>query len=476
MAIISDKAMQATPGAVDKWLIEDGARGAGRFVGRITPAGARTFYFRYTGPDGDRVRLLIGSYDARGDGRATFTVQQARDRARELSAMYRSGIVDLRGHLEAERQAVERAAEAQRLQAEAAAQAAADAAAAAARRLTVRQLFDQWQLVELTPRTLADGTRTGRKDGGAWVKDAFDRRVFPKLGDIPAEDVRKAELLAITDACRAEGKLRTANVLFTDLRQMFRFALEREIVARNPLDGIKRSSIGGKDTERDRVLDDRELKQLWKSVPTANLSSRSAAAIWLILGTACRVGEAMAAKWEHVDLEKGTWYLPETKNERDHTIHLSPFALRHMQALAQLKEADPAGKQLPWVFPNANGDGHVCIKSFGKQLADRQRPTEKKPMSGRTKRAQSLALAGGRWTAHDLRRTAATILARLGISTDVIDECLNHKLQSKVARVYIKDRRMADQGRAFDALGAHLDAIFSGVAESNVVQMAQRAA
>ncbi len=201
------------------------------------------------------------------------------------------------------------------------------------------------------------------------------------------------------------------------------------------------------------------------------MHSSSAAAIWLILSTACRVGEAMAARWEHIDLDAGRWYLPETKNERDHTIHLSAFALRQMKALAQLKEVGNDDKPLPWVFPNAAGDGPVCIKSFGKQLADRQRAVEKKPMKRRTKAGQALVLAGGRWTAHDLRRTAATIMARLGTSTDVIDECLNHKVQSKVARVYIKDRRTAEQARAFDALGAHLDELEANKSRSNVVAM-----
>ncbi len=475
MTIISDKAMQARATGRDVWLIEDGARGAGRLVGRISPAGARSFYFRYTGSSGDRVRLPIGQFDPRGDGLATFTVQQARDRARALSALYRGGKVDLREHFEAERVAAEQAVEAERQQAAADQRAATDAAAAAARRLTVKGLFAQWQRVELTPHVLADGTRTGRKDGGEWVKAAFERRVFPKIGDVPAELVRKADLLAIIDDCKAEGVRRTANVLFTDLRQMFRFAAEREIVPRNPLDGIKRANVGGKDTERDRVLDDDEIKALLKAVPAANMHGRSAAAIWLILATACRVGEAMSARWEHVDLEARRWYLPETKNERDHTIHLSAFAQRQVQALAQLKEVGADGKPLPWVFPNSTGDGPVCVKSFGKQLADRQRAVEKKPMKGRTKAGQALALQGGRWTAHDLRRTAATVMARLGISTDVIDECLNHKVQSKVARVYIKDRRTAEQARAFDALSTHLDLLVADSCDTNVVPMLKRA-
>jgi len=50
-------------------------------------------------------------------------------------------------------------------------------------------------------------------------------------------------------------------------------------------------------------------------------------------------------------------------------------------------------------------------------------------------------------------------MARLDVSTDVIDECLNHKLQSRVARVYIQDRRLKAQQAAFEALGAHLTAL-----------------
>lgn len=56
-AIITDKAMQAKPGPTDTWLIEAGARGAGRLVGRITPSGERRFYFRYSSSS---ERLLTG--------------------------------------------------------------------------------------------------------------------------------------------------------------------------------------------------------------------------------------------------------------------------------------------------------------------------------------------------------------------------------------------------------------------------------
>lgn len=468
MATITDKGMQAKTTDREQWLTQPFMRGAGVFVGRITPGGERLFYFRYTDSAGGRPFLPIGPYHPKGNG--GMTLAAAYSRASELSALYRAGVKNLREHFEQLEHERRRAEQAAHQEAELVEQAAAEAHAAAARRLTVRKLFDQWQRAELTPQTLAGGTRTGRKDGGRWVKESFERRVFPRLGDVHAEDVKRADLLAILDACKADGRRRTANVLLADLSQMFRFAAEREVVVRNPLDGIKRASIGGKDTERDRVLSDDELRALWAAMPHAGMSPRSAAAIWLILATGARVGEAMGARWVDVDLAAGTWFLPDTKNQRDHTIHLSAFALKQFSVLSNLREISPDGGMVPWVFPATNRKDPVDVKTLGKQLADRQRDPARR-MTNRTKNTNSLSLPGGRWTAHDLRRTAATLMARLGVSTDVIDECLNHKLQSKVARVYIKDRRMADQARAFDALGSWLDQLLSGRPADNVVSM-----
>jgi integrase len=90
-------------------------------------------------------------------------------------------------------------------------------------------------------------------------------------------------------------------------------------------------------------------------------------------------------------------------------------------------------------------------------------------MTGRSKNIDSLAMTGGRWTCHDLRRTAATLMAGLGVGTDTINECLNHKLAG-VSGVYIQDRRLPQQAQAFEALGAKLTQLREGRPEaSNVV-------
>ncbi len=493
MTAITDKAMQAKPSAKDQWLIEDGARGEGRLVGRITPAGARSFYYRYTASGGERVRFLIGAYEPRGDGSATYTVQQARDKAREFAGLYRSGVKDLREHfaqveidrLQAEALERQRVADEQH-QREVAAQAAA---LAQARRLTVRQVFDRWRATDLQPVIRGDGKRDGRKDGGQFVFEQFTRHVFPLIGEMALEDVRKADILAVIDAQKAKGQMRTAQQLLGDLKQMLAFALDRELIGIDPLATVKKSRVVGTPVMRDRALSEEEIGLLPQAIGQARMHPRSESAIWLILATGVRIGELMGAVWASdlptepkvrtkrlkalqavadaeavklgiVDTQARTWHLPTTKNKRSHTIHLSDFALEQIRLLLQHREVliDPMaklGELSPWLFPATDNGRPVCVKSFGKQLADRQRDPEQR-MSGRAKATTSLLLPGGKWTAHDLRRTAATVMAALGFSGDVIDECLNHVIESRARRTYIQDRREAEQLRAFDALGQRL--------------------
>lgn len=502
MATITDKAMQARPGTSDHWLTHSLKRGAGSLAGRITPSGERLFYFRYTDSTGARRLLPLGPYHPKGA--SGLTLAQAFDKANEWSALYRSGVKDLREHL------AQQEADARQANADARAEAEAQRKAAAleaTRQLTVRQLFDRWCATELQPKTRADGKRTGRKDGGAYVRAQFERHIFPVIGDVPATALRKGDLLAVVDEQKAKGHLRTASVLLSDLRQMMAFALDRELVKDDPLASIKKARIVGVAMERNRVLTTDEIQALATALPTARMSPRSEAAVWILLATGARVGELMGAIWSDalpsdplkararldelralaekngakvgvVNINDRTWHLPDTKNQRSHTIHLSAFALSHLLRLGQWREVPPdTGDLSPWVFPARDPKHPVCVKSFGKQLSDRQRAPERR-MSGRSRRTHALSLPGGRWTAHDLRRTAGTLMARLGISGDVIDEALNHMIESRVRRTYIRDRREAEQARAFDALGEKLSAIISGgaTAPGNVVSLRGTAA
>jgi integrase len=430
--------------------------------------------------------IRIGTWRER-DGMSLKALRDERDR---LATELRSGVDPI------ERKAADRLAE-EVEQAEAVAllrqrvQEAQAAELAQQRRLSVRELFNRWRDTDLQPTRRADGTRAGRKDGGLFVFQQFTRHVFPHIGDMAVDDLRKAELLAVIDA--QKGKPRTAAMLFGDLKQMLSFALDRELIAADPLASVKKARLVGTPVARTRVLSEEELKLLPMAIASARMHPRAATAIWLGLATGVRVGELMGAAWvdefpadqksrvarvaalkviaEAEDVKLGiidtrarTWYLPDTKNQRDHTIHLSTFAIALFDSLRQFREVlktSTTGELSPWVFPGTKNGRPVSVKSFGKQLSDRQREPEAR-LSRRTKATTALQMPDGNWTAHDLRRTTGTLMARLGFGSDVINECLNHIQSDRMARVYIQDRREAQQLLAFDAVGAKLAQLASG--------------
>lgn len=466
MARVTDRGMQAKANGKEQRMNTPFNRGAGVFVGRITPNGERLLYFRYAPAANKRKEISIGSYHPKGTNGVTLADGYAK--ACELSELYRSGIRDLHKHFALMRER-DKAEEANRVLS--AQKAMESQALEKLRKITVRQLFERWASVELKPQVQADGHRIGRKDAGVYTREQFERRLFPTLGDFYIEDVRKSDLMAILDKVRSEGKRRTCNVLLTDMKQMFRFALTRELIKSNPLDTVTKKDAGGTDVQRKRFLGADELVALSRQIESANLSKRTEISVRLALATGCRISELTIARWEHVDFENRKWFLPVTKNQRTHTIHLSDIALDCFKELQTLREVDSSLEPIPWIFPNHDGDGHISTKTIGKQLADRQKPNHS-PFQGRSKLTSSLILSGGKWGPHDLRRTSATLMAQLGFSNDVIDECLNHMMERRISRVYIQDRRELQQAQAFNALGQRLEELMHGKPPfNNVVEL-----
>lgn len=285
-------------------------------------------------------------------------------------------------------------------------------------RLTVKGLFDLWKHTDLRKR----------QDQGSEALRAFEADVFPLIGDMAAAEVTKAHIQQIIDTMLGRGVKRMAERVFSDLRQLFGFALDRDHVEVDPTARIKKYKIGGS-AERDRVLSEAELVELFKRLPASGLVESSQCALILQLATITRIGEVLGARWEQVDLERRVWNLPETKNGKRHTVQLNEVALKQFEALRQQSGLTE------WVFPASRLNGPVCTKTVTKQVADRQRG-EEKPMSGRSKQTDSLMLPGGQWRPHDLRRTGATLMAELGVSPEVIERCLNHTEQSKIKRIY----------------------------------------
>lgn len=439
--IINDKTMTTKPLKKEVLIVEDAPRGHGRFCLRIFPTGNKVFCFRYTATGSKQRWIVIGSYDA--SGKAGLTLKEAREKANEYSRLYQSGIVDLIEYFEEQEKirAAEKALELARLEAE------RRAAELEASRLTVQGLFDKWE---------KSARIASRKDAGKENRRLFQKDVFPAIGHLQAHMIRKGHIMEVTDRLTSRGANRTAKIVFSALRQMFRFALARDFVDIDPTATISKMEQFGKDTERERVLTDDEIKLLAKQIPMARMTPMATSAIWIALSTGCRIGELLKARWEHIDFTARKWLIPadNSKNGSALEVYLSDFAVQWFRTLEKHRHNE-------WIYPARNkavGDSHTSTKSITKQIGDRQGPHQKKNRSSHT---DALLLPGGSWTPHDLRRTASTIMGDLGIKPEVIDRCQNHKEENRVRRTYQRYSYQSEMKAAWVLLGTRLEALVS---------------
>lgn len=391
---------------------------------RIKPDGRRDWVWRYTSPStGTRQTLYPGSYPA-------FTLKAAREYVQERRELVAKGIDPKR------------------------ATAVIDDDAGAIP-VTVADLFGVWFKKEIAPHRKSETDHQS-------IQSRFTRYVLPNIGDLSLASIRRPHVIRSIEPARNGGKLRTANLILSELRQMFVYAVSREWIQGDPTAGIKRRDAGGQDKERDRVLSDAELEQLREALAqppqqrtkyyTATrrvLPVHSELMLWWTLATAARAVEVASIKRiGAVDADARLWSIPATvaKNGRAHIVHLSDFALA---VWARLDELPKTGEYL---FPGREG-AHVSERELTRRLTDRQ--TRATPVKGR-KNTTELDLPGGHWTQHDLRRTAATIMGELGIPEGVVDRCLNHIEPKKVTRTYQRQQMLVQRRDAFDLLGKHL--------------------
>jgi len=433
---------------------------------RVAPDGTKTWLVRYVLGGRQIQARLPRPYGSSGDESHLSLAQAVAENAR-IQSLARDGI-DFQ---------VQRSTE----------QKAADKAAAAARvaNTPFRDLFESW---------LAGGVT--RNDGNAELRRSFGKDVLVAIGDVPVRELSHEHLLGLLrEVGRIRGRARTAERILADMRQLFRWAIKRQpwralLVHGSPAELVETKQIVPRGYEpgiRQRTLSSTEIRQLRdifesmsaayqsatnKRVAIRPVQAETQLALWICLGTACRVGELLQARWEHVDLSAGTWFVPRehTKTHVDWHVYLSGFVLRQFKALHGLTGASD------WCFPARLQDGHVFLKSVSKQVGDRQARFKTGRALAHRRSDDSLVLDEGRngeWTPHDLRRTAATMMQALGVTPEVIDRCQNHVLAgSKVRRHYMHHDYADEKRAAWGLLGQRIERILT---EGEVITL-QRAA
>jgi len=305
---------------------------------------------------------------------------------------------------------------------------------------TVAEGFEDWKIRRLP----------ARKDRGKEVERMFKKDVISAIGSLPMKSVRRRDIVSILDTVHARGAKRMTGQLLNELRPLMNHAVDREWIEGDITAGLKASRWDGQTKPRTRILADKEIVELTRKLATSRIKKFTASAIWIMLNTMCGVGALEAARWEDIDFEKGTWEAARKSKEEECTIFLSSFALGYFQLIKAEQEEFLRHKRergeavdmerYAWVSPGKNPrpsgiPGHVTKKTLSKQIYSYQVETQFK---NRPPALGEMTLSGGNWSAHDLRRTGLTIMARkaLGIDDNVRELCLNHGPKNALDRIY----------------------------------------
>jgi integrase len=317
----------------------------------------------------------------------------------------------------------------------------------------------------------------GTKAKPSWAKEAarlLHVEVVPKfgkkrLGEITDDNVHK---LLKEIAGRAPI---TANRTFAVFRKLCHWAMSRDggrLIKTSPCDGVEMPTP---ERSRDRVLDGAEIKLVWEAFDSVGWPFGPIGKLLLLTGA--RRDEVASMEWRELNLEAAVWRLPKerTKNKRTHEIPLAPEAveiLKHLPRVEPNRRAD--GKPRPALVFSTTGSTPVSGFSRAKAAIDAfivERLREEAEATG----VDPKDVKAPDWVFHDLRRTMATNLQKLGVRLEVTEAVLNHVSGSRAGIVGIYQRHSwADEKRqALDAWARRLAAIFEGQKPSNVVELAK---
>lgn len=267
-------------------------------------------------------------------------------------------------------------------------------------------------------------------------KEILGRWAGRRLSEITSAEVRAA-MREI-----AERAPVGANRVLGKFRRLCNWAVEHEIIAVSPVEKV-RPPTPEKGRTRERVLTDAELGTVWRAA--GGLGFPFGPIVKLLMLTGQRRGEVGGMRWDEVNLEAATWTIPaaRAKNGLLHMVSLAPPVVELLKGLPRY--ARPTGA-VDFVF----SAGMTPPSGFSKAKLRLDAEIRKLDADFNTN-----------FVLHDLRRTTATGMQKLGVRLEVIERCLNHISGSfsGVVGVYQRHSFTQEMRAAFEAWAEHVIAL-----------------
>jgi integrase len=273
----------------------------------------------------------------------------------------------------------------------------------------------------------------------------FRNIMLPKWSGRVIHDVARKDVRELLEAV-AEDRPVMANRAHAHARRFFSWLCEQDVIAASPCTGVKPPA---KEHARERVLTDDEIRRLW--LACESVGGRTGTCVKLLLLTGQRLGEVSGLR--RSEIVGDTWSLPpdRVKNKRRHDVPLSAQVLAIIDAVPVLTGDED--------FVFTSGDSRrLGNMSHAKAAID----AHMQPSAP--------------WVLHDLRRTVASGMAKLGTRLPVIEKCLNHSSGSfrGIAGVYQRHDFAAEKRDALQRWADHIDAIMRGEPAGKVVSLRSR--
>ena len=434
----------AKPGAADYVIWDDGGQGTVKGFGlKVSTAGAKVYIYRYRVPVPGAAARHIPPRKVTIGRHGAFTPEQARVRAREMAALVAQGI----DPMEAKGAAIAAKAEATRQAEELA-------------RLEGELRFEKRAEVWLEAYDL-----THRPSSVAQARNAV-KYMRAKLEGKALPAITRRDLQSVLDTISArQVALRQQVRAYMSI--LFGWALERGDITENPVQGL--SNPPGS-TPRDRVLADAELADVWRGAEKIRAPLGSFYRLLILTGQ--RREEVAGMDWTELDRATATWTIPASraKNSTAHIVPLVETVLTELDRLAlarqvKAEEPEPDAKRWPKAGPVMSIRGGVSLSCFSQA---------KRLLDAETAKVRKEAGALKPWRVHDLRRTLATGLQRLGVRFEVTEAVLNHVSGAKsgVAGIYQRHDWAEEKRAALEAWARHVAAVLAPANETdNVVSI-----
>lgn len=452
--MITANELRAKWSGKDRWLSDGGPRNSGRLVARIRRQGV-AFGYQYFAPGGRKRLFPLGPYDQAGV--RGLSLSTARDRAAELTALHRSGVLDLHAHFERKHADRERAWK--------------------SREEARQRVQEEAQRAALGPllNTYVAHLEQLRKSSAKDVKNIFKNHVFEanpalvlrKAADIPVDD-----FVALISTLVKDGKGRTAGKLRSFLRSAYELAIRSKTdpalpqamrtfgIVANPL--ASTAALSQFNRTRKRHLNALELSAFLGRLDGLSPGpKKDALALCLDLGGQ-RPTQLLRARETDVDLPGGTITLYDPKGARAQPrVHLLPLTESASEIVKRRLDALQLSREE--AMRKGQTDKMSIAGSMWLFSSDDRTAIREETISEFVKDISAEMVKAGEarepFQLRDLRRTVETTLARLGTGPNIRAEVQSHGLGGVQKRHYDQHDYLEEKRVVLKLWDSHLAAL-----------------